>query len=67
MTLFWLSFQDRDLCKTVDDSKNLEQEFRQYIDLKIENQDPEWTFRSLCDSIAKLSSEPQWVPVSWVY
>ena len=53
--------------KTVEDSENLEKEFRQYIDLKIVNNDPEWTFRHLCASVEKLSSEHQWVPVSWVF
>ncbi|XP_075252113.1 MAGUK p55 subfamily member 2-like isoform X2 [Convolutriloba macropyga] len=57
---------DRDLKKTVEESKRLEQEFRQYIDLKIENEEPELTFRALCDAIARLSSEYQWVPVRWV-
>ena len=52
--------------KTVEESKRLEQEFRQYIDLKIENEEPELTFRTLCEAIARLSSEYQWVPVKWV-
>ena len=45
----------------------LENTYGHYFDLKIINNDIEETIDILQKAIARVSVEPQWVPVGWVY
>lgn len=63
----YLSFQEEDMQRTVDESERLYNSYSHYFDLTIVNDDTEDAFNKLRDAIENLSAEPQWVPVSWVY
>ena len=60
-------FQDEELQRTVEESEKLYNTYSQYFDCVIKNENTEDAFAELKLRIDGLSSEPQWVPVSWVY
>lgn len=61
------SLQDSELKRTVDESERIKRAYGHYFDLCIVNDGLEAAFRSLRLSLDKLSTEQQWVPVSWVF
>ncbi len=68
IVLFSLSFsQDVDLKKTVDESARILRTYRHYFDLIIVNDNLDGAFEKLQSAVDQLCTEPQWVPVSWVY
>jgi len=58
---------DDSLERLVKESELLQQAYGHYFDLVIINNDIEETIRALQHSIERVSVQPQWVPVSWVY
>ncbi|KAJ7991539.1 hypothetical protein DPEC_G00284930 [Dallia pectoralis] len=58
---------DVDLRKTVDESARIQRSYSHYFDLTITNDNLDRAFETLQAAVDKLSSEPQWVPVNWVY
>ncbi|XP_048882402.1 MAGUK p55 subfamily member 6a isoform X2 [Brienomyrus brachyistius] len=58
---------DNDLKKTVDESARIQRAYDHYFDLTIVNNNLDKAFEELQVAVDKLCSEPQWVPVSWVY
>ncbi|KAJ7313711.1 hypothetical protein JRQ81_005343 [Phrynocephalus forsythii] len=58
---------DADLKRTVDESCRIHRGYGHYFDLCLVNDNMERTFQQLQEALQKLQSEPQWVPVSWVY
>ncbi|XP_061445321.1 MAGUK p55 subfamily member 2 isoform X2 [Rhineura floridana] len=58
---------DADLKRTVDESCRIQRGYGHYFDLCLINDNMERTFQKLQEALEKLHSEPQWVPVSWVY
>ncbi|XP_077169163.1 MAGUK p55 subfamily member 2 isoform X1 [Paroedura picta] len=58
---------DADLKRTVDESCRIQRGYGHYFDLCLVNGNMEQTFQQLQQALEKLHSEPQWVPVSWVY
>ncbi|KAG1948813.1 MAGUK p55 subfamily [Pimephales promelas] len=58
---------DVDLKKTVDESARILRAYRHYFDLIIVNDNLDCAFEKLQSAVDQLCSEPQWVPVSWVY
>ena len=60
-------FQERDFRQTLDESARIERHYRNYFDLTIVNDNFDETYNKLRKAIETLSTEPQWVPVSWVY
>ncbi|KAG8005131.1 MAGUK p55 subfamily member 6 [Nibea albiflora] len=58
---------DVDLKKTVDESARIQRAYSHYFDLTIANDNLDKAFETLQASVDKLCSEPQWVPVNWVY
>jgi len=62
--VFW---QDVDLRKTVDESARIQRAYSHYFDLTIVNDNLDKAFETLQAAVDKLCSEPQWVPVNWVY
>ncbi|CAF1045338.1 unnamed protein product [Rotaria sp. Silwood1] len=58
---------DESLERLVKESELLQQAYGHYFDLVIVNNDIEETIRELQHSIERVSLQPQWVPVSWVY
>ncbi|XP_028931667.1 MAGUK p55 subfamily member 2 isoform X3 [Ornithorhynchus anatinus] len=58
---------EADLKRTVEESARIQRGYGHYFDLCLVNDNLERTFRDLQGAMEKLRSEPQWVPVSWVY
>ncbi|KAL4646883.1 MAGUK p55 subfamily member 6-like isoform X1 [Arapaima gigas] len=58
---------DTDLKKTVDESARIRRGYSHYFDLTVVNDNLDKAFEELQAAVDRLSSEPQWVPVSWVY
>lgn len=59
--------QDSELKRTVDESERIKRAYGHYFDLCIVNDGHEAAFRSLRSALEKLTTEQQWVPVSWVF
>lgn len=59
--------QEADLRRTVEESSRIQRGYGHYFDLSLVNSNLERTFRELQAALEKLRTEPQWVPVSWVY
>lgn len=62
-----LCWQEADLRRTVEESSRIQRGYGHYFDLSLVNCNLERTFRELQAAMEKLRTEPQWVPVSWVY
>lgn len=60
-------YEDEDLKNTVEESGRLQRAYEKYFDITLQNSNFDKTFEQLKDSIDALSTEPQWVPISWVY
>ncbi|XP_063315345.1 MAGUK p55 subfamily member 2 isoform X1 [Pelobates fuscus] len=58
---------DSELLRIVEESERLHQAYGHYFDLSLVNSDLDQSFQDLLVALEKLRSEPQWVPVSWVY
>ncbi|KAM3873155.1 MAGUK p55 subfamily member 6a [Diretmus argenteus] len=58
---------ENDLKKTVDESARIRRAYSHYFDLTIVNDNLDKAFDKLQEAVDRLSQEPQWVPVSWVY
>ncbi|XP_054449226.1 MAGUK p55 subfamily member 2 isoform X2 [Pteronotus mesoamericanus] len=58
---------EADLRRTVEESNRIQRGYGHYFDLSLVNSNLERTFRELQAAMEKLRTEPQWVPVSWVY
>ncbi|XP_058417102.1 MAGUK p55 subfamily member 2 isoform X1 [Diceros bicornis minor] len=56
-----------DLRRTVEESSRIQRGYGHYFDLSLVNSNLERTFHELQAAMEKLRTEPQWVPVSWVY
>ncbi|XP_028983878.1 MAGUK p55 subfamily member 6a isoform X2 [Betta splendens] len=58
---------ENDLKKTVDESARIRRAYSHYFDLTIINNNLDKAFDQLQEAVEQLLTEPQWVPVSWVY
>ncbi|XP_069607549.1 MAGUK p55 subfamily member 2 isoform X1 [Ranitomeya imitator] len=58
---------DGELLRIIEESERLHQAYGHYFDLSLVNSDLDATFQELQVALEKLRTEPQWVPVSWVY
>ncbi|XP_076009896.1 protein PALS2-like [Genypterus blacodes] len=58
---------ENDLKKTVDESARIRRAYSHYFDLTIVNDNLDMAFDKLQETVERLSTEPQWVPVSWVF
>ncbi|KAM6175822.1 MAGUK p55 subfamily member 2 isoform 1-T1 [Erethizon dorsatum] len=58
---------EADLRRTVEESGRIQRGYGHYFDLSLVNSNLDRTFRELQAAMDKLRTEPQWVPVSWVY
>ncbi|MCJ8728711.1 hypothetical protein PDJAM_G00007550 [Pangasius djambal] len=58
---------ETDLKKTVDESARIKRAYSHYFDLTIVNDNLDKAFEKLQAAVEQLCSEPQWVPVNWVY
>jgi len=51
----------------VDESERIQRAYGHYFDIRIVNDGLESAFRSLRVALERLSTDQQWVPVSWVF
>ena len=51
----------------MEESCRIREEFQKYFDLEIVVEDFDKTFRTIMESLEKLTNESQWVPLNWVY
>lgn len=51
----------------MEESSRIQRGYGHYFDLSLVNSNLERTFRELQTAMERLRTEPQWVPVSWVY
>lgn len=58
---------EREFRKTLDESASIEKQYKHYFDMGMVNDNMNETYNRLRKIIETLSTEPQWVPVSWVY
>ncbi|KAK1160310.1 MAGUK p55 subfamily member 2 isoform X3 [Acipenser oxyrinchus oxyrinchus] len=58
---------EAELKRTIDESGRVQRAYGHYFDLTIVNDNLESSFRSLQGALERLNTEPQWVPVSWVF
>jgi len=52
---------------SVEESQRLQQLYAPYFDLVVVNEDFDTTFRTVAQALDSLSTDHQWVPVSWIY
>ena len=62
-----ISFQEKFLQNTVEESRRIWEEYQQYFDLEIVLDDLENSFWTIMEAVVKLQNESQWVPLNWVY
>ena len=62
-----ISFQEKFLQNTVEESRRIWEEYQQYFDLEIVVDDLENSFWTIMEAVVKLQNESQWVPLNWVY
>ncbi|NXS57222.1 MPP2 protein, partial [Brachypteracias leptosomus] len=58
---------EADARRTVEESSRIQRGYGHYFDLSLTNDDLESTFGRLREAMESLRTQPQWVPVSWVY
>ncbi|KAK3551316.1 hypothetical protein QTP70_013916 [Hemibagrus guttatus] len=58
---------ETDLKKTVDESARIKRAYSHYFDLTIVNDNLDKAFEKLQKAVEHLCTEPQWVPINWVY
>ncbi|XP_029619956.1 MAGUK p55 subfamily member 2-like [Salmo trutta] len=58
---------DSELKRTLDESGKIQRAYGHYFDLNIINDSLEGAFCGLKTALERLSTEQQWVPVSWVF
>ncbi|XP_077997196.1 protein PALS2-like [Glandiceps talaboti] len=58
---------DLDLQKTVEESARIQRLYNHFFDLTIVNENIDDAYDQLAKAVEQLSTEPQWVPVNWVY
>ena len=60
-------YEDEDLYATIEESNRLYRLYETQYDLVITNNNFEKTFEQLREAVDALSTEPQWVPIQWVF
>ncbi|XP_068228631.1 protein PALS2 isoform X5 [Palaemon carinicauda] len=60
-------YEEDDFKRTMEESAKLQRAYDKYFDLVIINNDLNDTYNQILEAIERLSTEPQWVPVTWVY
>lgn len=59
--------QEDDLRNSVEESQRLQQLYAPYYDLVVVNEDFDSSFRRVAQALDALSTDHQWVPVTWIY
>ncbi|XP_045515283.1 protein PALS2 isoform X1 [Pieris brassicae] len=60
-------YEEEDLKQTLEESARIQRQYEKYIDLEIINTNNDTTYSKIMDALHSLSTDHQWVPVSWIY
>ncbi|XP_073941486.1 MAGUK p55 subfamily member vari isoform X2 [Choristoneura fumiferana] len=58
---------EEDIKQTLEESARIQRQHEKYIDLVITNHNNDTTYSKIMDALHSLSTDHQWVPVSWIY
>ncbi|ESO07930.1 hypothetical protein HELRODRAFT_110223 [Helobdella robusta] len=61
------SFDEENLETMLTESEELESQYGCLFDLKVVNNDIDVTIQIIIDSLDEAETQPQWVPITWVY
>ncbi|KAL0848981.1 hypothetical protein ABMA28_013365 [Loxostege sticticalis] len=60
-------YEEEDMKQTLEDSARIQRQYEKYIDFTITNNNVDTTYSKIMDALHTLSTDHQWVPVSWIY
>ncbi|XP_047544531.1 protein PALS2 isoform X2 [Vanessa atalanta] len=60
-------YEEEDMKQTLEDSARIQRQYEKYIDLVLTNSNSDTTHARLMDALHSLSTDHQWVPVTWIY
>ncbi|XP_026757423.2 protein PALS2 [Galleria mellonella] len=60
-------YEEEDMKQTLEESARIQRQYEKYIDLVITNNNMDTTYSKIMDALHSLSTDHQWVPVSWIY
>ncbi|CAH2265274.1 jg19796 [Pararge aegeria aegeria] len=60
-------YEEEDMKQTLEESARVERQYEKYIDLVLTNSNVDTTYARLMDALHSLSTDHQWVPVTWIY
>ncbi|CAH0726502.1 unnamed protein product, partial [Brenthis ino] len=60
-------YEEEDMKQTLEESARIQRQYEKYIDLSITNNNSDTTHARLMDALHALSTDHQWVPVTWIY
>ncbi|XP_063618015.1 protein PALS2 isoform X3 [Cydia splendana] len=60
-------YEEEDMKQTLEESARIQRQNEKYIDLVITNHNNDTTYSRIMDALHTLSTDHQWVPVSWIY
>ncbi|KAJ0181678.1 hypothetical protein K1T71_002400 [Dendrolimus kikuchii] len=60
-------YEEEDMKQTLEESSRIQRQYEKYIDLVITNNNVDTTYSKIMDALHSLSTDHQWVPVSWIY
>ncbi|KAG6443987.1 hypothetical protein O3G_MSEX003183 [Manduca sexta] len=61
------NLMEEDMKQTLEESARIQRQYEKYIDLAITNHNADTTYSKIMDALHSLSTDHQWVPVSWIY
>ncbi|XP_053603075.1 protein PALS2 isoform X3 [Plodia interpunctella] len=61
------NLEEEDMKQTLEESARIQRQYEKYIDLVITNNNMDTTYSKIMDALHSLSTDHQWVPVSWIY
>lgn len=53
--------------QTLEESARIQRQYEKYIDLVLVNNNMDTSYAKIMDALHSLSTNHQWVPVSWIY
>ncbi|XP_063529742.1 protein PALS2 isoform X1 [Cydia strobilella] len=60
-------YEEEDMKQTLEESARIQRQNEKYIDLVLTNHNNDTTYSRIMDALHTLSTDHQWVPVSWIY
>ncbi|XP_034825474.1 protein PALS2 isoform X1 [Maniola hyperantus] len=60
-------YEEEDMKQTLEESARVKRQYEKYIDLVLTNSNSDTTYARLMDALHSLSTDHQWVPVTWIY